>query len=277
MKNTDISLQKHISAELYAAEDVNLENGTVSIPRLPFSHIVCIKQGEIVYKNEKKANETKLSENTFLIIPPGVAHSFSAEGRAQIISIFAVFSIYGGFDLLSFYSLPEFFSPKGELFDMAQSLCDMMRENLFTTLHTENAVLINSLAYRLLFLILSRGTLPTGKMQLLERLASFEDIISYINQNLTDALPQKELSKMADMSVDVFYKAFRSYFSMAPKDYILTLRLQRAATELFMSKKTVVEISAAAGYDNSLYFSSLFKKKFGLCPTDYRKKLTSLY
>ena len=39
----------------------------------------------------------------------------------------------------------------------------------------------------------------------------------------------------------------------------------------FDSAKVIGEISKMLGYDNQLYFSALFRKKYGVCPTEYRK------
>jgi transcriptional regulator GlxA family with amidase domain len=39
------------------------------------------------------------------------------------------------------------------------------------------------------------------------------------------------------------------------------------------TNQNVSEIAAMAGFENAVYFSNLFKSKFGLAPTLYRKKL----
>ena len=275
-QNTDIKLQKQITAELYAANTA-CGKGEKSFPKLPFCHIICVKSGEMTVKNADNLSQITASGGSVIIIPQGDAHILYFGESCEYIGIFVSFSVYDGFDLLSFYDIPDVISNKKKIFSISEKLCETVNENLFTFAHIENAVMIKSLLYELLSEILSCGSIPTKKIELLERFAVFSDILGYMNFNITSALPQETLARMANTSVDIFYKTFRAYFNTAPKDYIITQRLQKAARELFMTKRPINEISRAVGYENNLYFSTLFRKKYGLCPTEYRKILANLY
>ena len=50
--------------------------------------------------------------------------------------------------------------------------------------------------------------------------------------------------------------------------------MRRAKQLLADEKLSVKEISARVGYDNALNFSTGFRKRFGISPSEYRKQLS---
>ena len=73
------------------------------------------------------------------------------------------------------------------------------------------------------------------------------------------------------MSTSWFGKNFTAVFGMAPKQYIMDLRVRNAQILLETSDGTVNEIARIVGYENPMYFSRLFRKAKGLSPLKYRK------
>lgn len=57
-----------------------------------------------------------------------------------------------------------------------------------------------------------------------------------------------------------------------PTELINRLRLEHAARRLTLSGEDITTIVYDCGFKTLSYFSSLFKKRFGLTPRDYRKK-----
>ena len=53
--------------------------------------------------------------------------------------------------------------------------------------------------------------------------------------------------------------------------YILLLRIRNAQVLLETTDGTVSEIARIVGYENSMYFSRLFRKEKGVSPLKYRK------
>lgn len=84
------------------------------------------------------------------------------------------------------------------------------------------------------------------------------------------------VKKVADtMHLDSAYltRKFAQKYSVAPKEYLLEKRMELAKRLLTQTDATVKEISGSVGYDDSLYFSRIFKKKEGLSPLAYRKHI----
>ena len=58
----------------------------------------------------------------------------------------------------------------------------------------------------------------------------------------------------------------------AKADFLLTKRLEYARHLLLTSDKGVQETAAGSGFNNPLYFSQCFRRKYGMSPSAFRKK-----
>lgn len=70
------------------------------------------------------------------------------------------------------------------------------------------------------------------------------------------------------MSRTLFYIKLKSYTGKSPQDFIRVIRLERAAA-LLRSGHSVTETATLAGFENAKYFSTVFKKYFGMSPSKY--------
>lgn len=77
-----------------------------------------------------------------------------------------------------------------------------------------------------------------------------------------------DLCREMAMSRTRFYLLLKSYTGKSPQDFIRVIRLERAAA-LLRSQHTVSEAAFMAGFDNPKYFSTVFKKYFGVSPSRY--------
>lgn len=75
-----------------------------------------------------------------------------------------------------------------------------------------------------------------------------------------------------NLNADYVRKCFKSELNVTPLEYLTKLRLNRAkyllVQETYMS---IVDIAAECGFNDSFYFSKLFKKYYGISPLNYRK------
>ena len=80
-------------------------------------------------------------------------------------------------------------------------------------------------------------------------------------------------------SYDYIRKLFKKSTGATPHQYLLRLRLHDAALMLSENggqKRTINDITRACGFLDPFYFSRMFKKKYGVSPSSYRKaKLSS--
>lgn len=70
------------------------------------------------------------------------------------------------------------------------------------------------------------------------------------------------------MSRTLFYSRIKSLTGQGPQEFIRLIRLQKAA-ELLEKGMNVADVSVETGFANTKYFSTLFKKQFGVQPSKY--------
>jgi AraC family transcriptional regulator len=95
-------------------------------------------------------------------------------------------------------------------------------------------------------------------------------LLSDLNRHLDDDLSLDALAAHAGWSPFHFHRAFRRVVGETPKQYVLRLRLERAASRLAGSGETVVKVAAAAGFSSHEVFSRAFRRRFGMTPARYR-------
>ncbi len=89
---------------------------------------------------------------------------------------------------------------------------------------------------------------------------------SRYDQDLTIA----DLAAAAHLSRAHFMREFKKAFGETPYAYLLTRRLERAATLLRSTDWSVADICMAVGLTSVGSFTSSFTRAYGLSPTRYR-------
>lgn len=79
---------------------------------------------------------------------------------------------------------------------------------------------------------------------------------------------------VSDMAVGrtLLYQKINDLTGMSIKEFIMDIRLKRAAQLLRESDLTIAEIALLTGFANPKYFSICFKRHFELTPSEFKKK-----
>jgi transcriptional regulator GlxA family with amidase domain len=86
----------------------------------------------------------------------------------------------------------------------------------------------------------------------------------------SEPLGVDDLAHRAGLSRAHFSRAFRRAFGESPHAYLLTRRLERAATLLRTTDRSVAEVCFAVGLQSVGSFTTSFTRTYGLSPTAYR-------
>ncbi|GMQ64914.1 AraC family transcriptional regulator [Vallitalea maricola] len=97
-------------------------------------------------------------------------------------------------------------------------------------------------------------------------------ILSYIHSNLNNCFTVKIMSKELSISERSIYKLFKEQLETTPVQYINECKLNYSKKLLLNSNISVHKIAIMSGYDNSTYYITLFKKRYGITPLQYRHK-----
>lgn len=100
-------------------------------------------------------------------------------------------------------------------------------------------------------------------------------IVDYMVAHVHKKLTLDQLSQKMHLSKDYFTKVFYHKFGYTPIDYFIRIKIQQACQILITTDYSVTETAAMLGYNDSLYFSRIFKKKMGCSPNQYRKQHNS--
>jgi len=102
---------------------------------------------------------------------------------------------------------------------------------------------------------------------------AFSHVIRFIRDNLTEELSVEVLSRIACMSESKFYRSFRNETGLTPNEYIIEERLKVAENLLINPEVTVKEAWLASGFNSFSYFSTLFKKRKKLTPSEFKSRM----
>ncbi|HEY4452630.1 MAG TPA: AraC family transcriptional regulator [Solirubrobacteraceae bacterium] len=87
-----------------------------------------------------------------------------------------------------------------------------------------------------------------------------------------EPLGVEDLARAAGLSRAHFSREFRRSFGESPHAYLLTRRLERAATLLRGTDRSVMEVCLAVGLQSVGSFTTSFTRTYGMPPTAYRAK-----
>ena len=92
----------------------------------------------------------------------------------------------------------------------------------------------------------------------------------YLETHFADpGISNSAIAQHLGISEVYFRKLFLAKYGMAPKQYILNFRIQKAKHLLTSTHLTVTEIAETCGFSSLYHFCRIFKEKTGMTPTQY--------
>lgn len=95
---------------------------------------------------------------------------------------------------------------------------------------------------------------------------------AFMQENIETNIEMPEIADHLIISYSSFRHIFKQYTGIAPSQYYLNLKIQRAKDMLKSSSASIKEISYILHFDTPEYFTKLFKKKTGLTPSQFREQ-----
>jgi AraC family transcriptional regulator len=101
---------------------------------------------------------------------------------------------------------------------------------------------------------------------------NLQTILVFIQNNLENDISVEQLAEMAFLSKDHFSRVFKSIIGMAPCEFIIMKRLEKAQFLLLTTDLTFEQIIEKTNFKTASYFSRIFKKYTSCTPIHYRKQ-----
>ncbi|HWE48850.1 MAG TPA: AraC family transcriptional regulator [Bryobacteraceae bacterium] len=95
--------------------------------------------------------------------------------------------------------------------------------------------------------------------------------LDFIGRNVGREITLDELAEVANMSKFHFAKSFRKAMGIAPHQYLVKLRVEKARKLLALQTMSVEEVAGRVGYLDKAHFAAQFRKIVGISPNRYRE------
>ncbi len=100
-------------------------------------------------------------------------------------------------------------------------------------------------------------------------------ILRYVMRNRAQSITLEHLSEHFSVSRSYISHKFKKRTGKSFREYLTDARLSDAKSLLSYSNLNMTEIAFAVGFENSNYFSNVFREHTGLSPSQYRKSKRS--
>ncbi|MBE7029361.1 MAG: helix-turn-helix domain-containing protein [Ruminococcaceae bacterium] len=188
-------------------------------------------------------------------------------------------------------------------FDMQGALCDYFKDKVFRLSHEQqgiikklisfanmnsyandtlddnmtdilsyaknNSLYLNKISTYLHELFLSLGEKGTiSDISTATDALVFKNAVNYMNENIYNNPKVSEIAKHCFLSESGLKRLFTKYAGLSIHRYFLKLKF-KAAIELLSNGISVSEVAQMLNFSSQSYFSTSFKKEYGVSPTEY--------
>ena len=93
-----------------------------------------------------------------------------------------------------------------------------------------------------------------------------------IQSDYAQPLSLEQVAAEVHLTPEYFSRIFKEEVGVTFVNYLTDVRLRHSVQMLESTAKRVQDVAQAVGYPNVSYFSTIFKKKYGMSPYEYRHR-----
>ena len=233
---------------LFAGEEI-CESSHSFGPYVRDHHIIhfCLSGKGVLFD---KFGIHEIKEGEFFIIRPGETTTYTADKNEPWHYLWIAFS---GSLAGAFSTDKSVYSFDGEI---KREIASLIAAN------EDSQEAYAPFLYRLLCLYFSNAKSRGDKLL---------KIKSYIDYNYMKSLSVENLSELFNFERSYLFRIFKARFGIGVKEYLTNVRMERA-TGFLSEGHSVSECASLVGYGDEFNFSKAFKKRFGISPSQYKKK-----
>jgi AraC family transcriptional regulator len=222
------------------------------------------------------------SPDSRMLLSPGQRHRHLAEdgdARILLITVKRDFLRKVVADRLQGFESEVFFDPWGQ--DHSSGiLIQQVEQSLLRSLqHPLDGMELEEFEWKLVSFMLSvhQGThsdkwFPSSPPPI--KHPSLRKGIEYLHAHLSSPVTLDDLCKVTGISKYHLIRLFQKHVGTTPGQYLRNQKLQLAEQLLRHSRKTILSIALESGFNSLSSFERAFRKKFGISPSGYRKRLS---
>jgi AraC-like DNA-binding protein len=236
--------------------------------KFPFFAILFISNGRGTFQINNK--QFPISYGSLIAFSPGQKYQFQTDPKSPMEQLFVIFKGSNAKELLDKSGLET----KGAIkVNDPEAVLNIFRQIVRNGLnHTDNAHSVCCCYLKAIFLEQADAQIATLSTENIA-FENYAKCKTYLENNFAKIHSSKQLAELCGLNIRYIARLFKKYCNTRPYEYLLNLKMNKAANLLLTSNLNIKEISAATGIDDQYHFSRIFKKKFHIPPTEYRKSM----
>lgn len=96
--------------------------------------------------------------------------------------------------------------------------------------------------------------------------------VQYVRQHYSEPISLEQVSSQVHLNTEYLSRVFKEEVGCTYSAFVSDVRLKKAAYLLSHTTERVQKIAGQVGYPNVSYFSTIFKKRYGVNPYEYRRR-----
>lgn len=208
----------------------------------------------------------KVRENTAFFLPYGYPHSYKPVSNGWYLDWVSFGGEYAPMLLENWgFNGFEFFS------DYDTSRMHRIVNKMYYTLKSDK-LYGNHYASAQLYDLLIEFRRGADKRQSMydSQPYAIANVLEYMEEHYREHLKLNDLAKAAQVTEQHLCRLFKKSFKLRPMEYLAQYRVAQAKDLLVQTNKPICEISDEVGFQDSSYFSVVFKKYEKMTPGEYR-------
>lgn len=246
----------------------------------PEFEIITVRSGRLdLYLNRRAY---PLCKGDTAVVNPGVLHRGEPNGNCEYeCTVFSPSMISPAGSAAAKYIKPltegtlvaqEYFSADDiSVKNAAQDLFFALRE----CINKDVELSVYAALYRFFAVLYTEDHIEKAPLQTAQskQLSHLTALISWIEENYTQRITLGELATRAGLSEKYLCRFFKEYTSYTPIVFINRMRVERAAADIRDKKMSLTDAAYANGFNDSSYFSKVFREVMGMSPSEYKKSI----
>ncbi len=198
---------------------------------------------------------------------PGMKHHYKSDPATPMEHIFIAFTGTRAKELFRTLGLDKNnvmpLSKPGEMLYLAETI---LKKGLQKNEWTQQLCA----SYLLALLLEQSADLSDSEVSSTLSKRTYQHCRKYIDENFSHIVGPGQVAKACDINVRYLSRLFKQFAKITPHEYIMRLKLNKAASLLLMSNLRVRDIAGQVGFEDPYHFSRNFKKFHGRSPRHYR-------
>ena len=101
--------------------------------------------------------------------------------------------------------------------------------------------------------------------------SEFAPVLAYMRDHFHSPMTNRQLARLAHMSVRAFERKFLAGFHLTPQNYLRKLRMRMAGRALVYMRRSMADVVLYCGFADQSHFTRVFRRHFGRTPREYRE------